>query len=69
MNERLFHLYNLAKKPVFNPERFAAMIVADCVETVREVLRENDPDSTINYRDASEIQKRMKENFGLKEWY
>ncbi len=44
-------------------ERFAKMIVADCSEIVRGVLR--DEGSTLSYNDAGTLQERFKEAFGI----
>lgn len=46
-------------------ERFAELIIGNCTETVRQVLREEG--STLSYEDANKIQQKMKEHFGV-EW-
>ena len=45
-------------------QKFAELIIGECTETVRQVLREEG--STLSYHDASEIQRRIKEYFGTK---
>jgi hypothetical protein len=45
-------------------ERFAELIIGECTETVRQVLREEG--STLSYEDCSKIQKQMKDYFGVK---
>lgn len=48
-----------------NLNAFVRSIVADCTETVREVLR--DSDFNLGYIEANELQLRMRRNFGLNE--
>jgi hypothetical protein len=50
---------------VFNKEKFAQLIVAQATECVRDVLR--DEKSDLSYAAASQVQKRIKEFFGVEE--
>lgn len=46
-------------------EKFAELIVAHATECVRDVLREED--SELTYTAAAQVQKRIKEHFGVEE--
>lgn len=75
MNERIKELYVHATEyanhqTTFDPrtefaEKFAELIIANCTECVRDVLR--DATTTLSYEDASKIQNRIKEYFGVEE--
>ena len=49
----------------FDAEQFAVMIIGHATECVRDVLR--DENSELTYAAASQVQKRIKEFFGV-EW-
>lgn len=70
MNERLVELIDQStwhKGPngdtEFDKEYFAKLIVAECSEMVRGVLREEG--STLSYKDAGILQERFKEAFDI----
>jgi uncharacterized protein with HEPN domain len=44
-------------------EKFAELIIGECTETVRQVLREEG--STLSYNNAAKIQASIKEYFGV----
>lgn len=46
-------------------EKFAELIIGHATECVRDVLR--DENSDLTYTAASQVQKRIKEYFGVKE--
>jgi hypothetical protein len=78
MNQRIRELAEQAgfhgpsMNPVFGTtsetalQNFAELILAECTETVREVLRENE--NTLDYTTASLLQSRMKTNLGVTQW-
>ena len=47
----------------FDKEKFAELIIGECTETVRQVLREEG--STLSYDNAAKIQASIKEYFGV----
>lgn len=49
----------------FELEKFAELIIAEATECVRDVLR--DEKSELTYGAATQVQERIKENFGIKE--
>ena len=49
----------------FDTEKFAELIIGHATECVRDVLR--DENSDLTYTAASQVQKRIKEYFGVKE--
>jgi hypothetical protein len=81
LNERIKELIVQAQKEVWgnNPfngspefegyeldaEKFAQLIVGHAIECVRDVLR--DENSDLSYVPASQVQKRIREHFGVKE--
>jgi hypothetical protein len=71
MNERIKELLEQAGvKYVTMPkdtvyEKFAELIVSHAIECVRDVLREEDSD--LSYAAASQVQKRIKQHFGVEE--
>jgi hypothetical protein len=75
MNERIQTLAEQVSLSLFNDtahyrslpgfsEKFAEFIIGHASECVRDVLREEG--STLSYEDASKIQNRIKEFFGVK---
>ena len=78
MNERIKELYDQANirysvyetlKPrderKIIPDIFAELVVGHAIECVRDVLR--DENSDLSYTAASQVQKRIKEFFGVEE--
>jgi hypothetical protein len=76
MNERIKELIEQATKhypatpssgefSTFDKEKFAELIVNHATECVRDVLREED--SELTYTAAAQVQKRIKEHFGVEE--
>ena len=79
MNERIFELAKQADliqwdtlpsgartpdhESVVKAKKFAELIVNHTTECVRDVLREEDSD--LSYAAASQVQKRIKEHFGV----
>lgn len=49
----------------FDTEKFAELIIGHATECVRDVLR--DENSDLTYTAASQVQKRIKEYFGVEE--
>ena len=49
----------------FDKEKFAELIIGHVTECVRDVLR--DENSDLTYTAASQVQKRIKEYFGVEE--
>ena len=74
MNERIRELAKEAARemnetgtysePKFQ-EKFAELIVGHAIECVRDVLR--DENSDLSYVAASQVQKRIREHFGVEE--
>lgn len=60
LNEELAKMYI----PDCFAEKFAELIVDNATECVRDVLREEN--STLSYEDATAIQNRIKQHFGVK---
>jgi hypothetical protein len=49
----------------FDREKFAQLIVGHAIECVRDVLR--DENSDLSYEGASQVQKHLREFFGVEE--
>jgi hypothetical protein len=80
MNERILDLYKQAHVPhtaidpsnnmpyettCFSANKFAELLIWHATECVRDVLR--DENSDLTYTAASQVQKRIKEYFGVEE--
>ena len=66
MNERIEQFaIECYQAPEFDYKKFAELIVGHAIECVRDVLREED--SELTYTAASQVQKRIKEHFGVEE--
>jgi hypothetical protein len=77
MNEHIVRCWEQATKTVIprdgdyssvtaaNIQRFSEMIIAECTESVRQVLREEG--STLSWDDANKVQQTIKQYFGIDE--
>jgi hypothetical protein len=76
MNERIVNLIEAAeywastepdesKRYQYMMETFAKLIIDHATECVRDVLREEDSD--LSYTAATQVQKRIKQYFGVEE--